>query len=93
MFIQVITDFQNVLLLHSAPQHLAPQPVVVPVSSNRPAARSKRVAPITSVVMEPEVAETIAPQPTEAEQQQISTPVPVGGDPWEDTKWAGYKVQ
>jgi hypothetical protein len=85
------TDIFNVLVLRSAPQHLASQPVVL--SSSRPAIRGKRVAPITSVLMEPEVAETVAPQPTEAEQQQISTPVPVGGDPWEDTKWAGYKVQ
>lgn len=84
---------------------LCSQPCVV---LTRPGLRSsttsisKRLAPVTSVLMEPKVAETVAPEPTEAEaeqqpqqqqeqQQHTSSPVPVGGDPWEDAKWAGYK--
>lgn len=50
---------------------------------------------VTSVLVEPEVAETEAPtQNTAAQPSQLgnTTPVPAGGDPWEDERWTKYKV-
>lgn len=48
------------------------------------------------VLVEPEVAETTPASPDVAQQleQQLenSSPVPSGGDPWEDSKWSQYKV-
>jgi len=75
---------------HPQLHHLRVQPVV-----SRPSTVVKVPKFVTSVLVEPEVAETEAPtQNTAAQPSQLgnTTPVPAGGDPWEDERWTKYKV-